>query len=117
MDKKIFEESLIRLFPGCSGETVQRWFSFAEECIEMGQSPDFLPVSDRDIAAGKWLEAIYKGLYRAGQELWYKACGTDLRAVCKTLPLPVGNDGGSQIPEKRRRYRGYNPDERGRTAG
>ena len=68
MDKKIFEESLIRLFPECGGEVVQGWFAFAEECIKMDQSPDFAPVSDKDAAVGKWLEAIYKGLYRAKQE-------------------------------------------------
>lgn len=83
MDKKIFEESLIRLFPGCSGETVQGWLSFAEECIEMGQFPDFLPVSDRDTAVGKWLDAIYKGLYRAEQEYGTKPaeqiCGLSVK--------------------------------------
>lgn len=68
MDKKTFEESLIRLFPECSREAVQGWFAFAEECIKMEQLPDFTLVSDKDAAVGKWLDAIYKGLYRAKQE-------------------------------------------------
>lgn len=45
MDKKTFEESLIRLCPESGREAVKHWFSFAEECIEMGQSPDFALVS------------------------------------------------------------------------
>ena len=42
MDKKTFEESLIRLCPESGREAVKHWFSFAEECIEMGQSPPIL---------------------------------------------------------------------------
>lgn len=68
MDKKIFEESLTRLFPECGGEVVQGWLAFAEECIKMEQSPDFAPVSDKDAAVEKWLDAIYKELYRAKRE-------------------------------------------------
>ncbi len=68
MDKKTFEESLIRLCPESGREAVKHWFSFAEECIEMGQSPDFALVSDKDAAIGKWLDAIYKGICRVRQE-------------------------------------------------
>jgi hypothetical protein len=68
MDKKTFEESLMRMFPECGGEVVQGWFVFADECIKMEQSPDFAPVSDKDATVEKWLDAIYKGLCRAKQE-------------------------------------------------
>lgn len=68
MDKKTFEESLIRLCPESGREAVKHWFSFAEECIEMGQSPDFALVSDKDAAIGKWLDAIYKEICRVRQE-------------------------------------------------
>lgn len=68
MDKKAFEESLIRLFPECGREVVQGWFAFAEECIKMEQSPDFAPVVDKEATAERWLDAIYRGLYRAKYE-------------------------------------------------
>ena len=68
MDKKTFEESLIRLLPECSRKSVQVWILFAEVCFEMGQFPDFNPVSDKDVAVGKWLDAFYKGLYRVSQK-------------------------------------------------
>lgn len=68
MDKKTFEESLIRLFPESGREAVKHWFSFAEECTKMEQSPDFAPVSGKDAAIEKWLDATYKGLCRVRQE-------------------------------------------------
>lgn len=68
MDKKTFEESLIRLFPECGREAVQGWTAFAEECTGMGQSPDLAQVTDKDATERKWLDAIYRGLYRVKQE-------------------------------------------------
>lgn len=68
MDKKTFKESLTKLFPECGQKAVQGWFTFAEECTEMGQSPDFTPVSDKDATIGIWLDAIYRGLYRTKKE-------------------------------------------------
>ena len=83
MDKKTFEESLIRLFPESGGEAVKHWFSFAEECIEMGQSPDFALVSGKDAAIGKWLDAIYKGICRVKQQYGEKpaelVCGLSVK--------------------------------------
>lgn len=83
MDKKTFEESLIRMFPECGREVVQGWFAFADECIKMEQSPDFAPVSDKDATVEKWLDAIYKGLCRAKQEYGTKPaeliCGLSVK--------------------------------------
>lgn len=83
MDKKIFEESLIRLFPECGREVVQRWIDFAVECTEMEQSPDLAPVSDKDVTVRKWLDAIYKGICRAREEYGEKpaelVCGLSVK--------------------------------------
>ena len=83
MDKKSFEDSLIRLFPECSREVVQSWFAFAEEFTEKGQSPDLAPVSDKDATIEKWLDAVYKGLCRIKQEYGAKpaelVCGLSVK--------------------------------------
>lgn len=72
MDKKTFEKSLGRLAPECSRDSIQSWIAFAEECVKMGQYPDFILVSDKDAAVEKWLDAVYIGLCRAKQKYGIK---------------------------------------------
>lgn len=79
MERKIFEEFLNRLVPECSKESVQCWIAFANECVKMGQYPDFISVSDKEAAVGRWLDAIYKGLYRAKQKYGTKP----IEQICK----------------------------------
>lgn len=64
MDKKVFEESLIRLVPGCSKQSIQGWIIFAEENVERGQDINLAPITDKDAAVEDWLDAIYIGLCR-----------------------------------------------------
>jgi len=83
MDRKTFEESINRLLPECSRESVQVWISFAEESFKRGQFPDFNPVSDKDAAVGKWLDAFYEGFYRVSQKYGTKLaeqiCGMSVK--------------------------------------
>ena len=83
MDKKTFEESLIRLFPECRREAVKHWTAFADECIKMEQSPDFSAVADKEATAERWLDAIYKGICRVRQEYGEKpaelVCGMSVK--------------------------------------
>lgn len=64
MDKKVFEESLNRLVPGCSKQSIQGWIIFAEENVERGQDINLAPITDKDAAVEDWLDAIYIGLCR-----------------------------------------------------
>lgn len=53
MERKIFEESLNRLVPECSKESIQCCITFANECVKMGKYPDFISVSDKEAAVGR----------------------------------------------------------------
>ena len=64
MDKKVFEESLIRLVPGCSKQSIQGWIIFAEGNVERGQDINLAPITDKGAAVEDWLDAIYIGLCR-----------------------------------------------------
>ena len=73
-----FLSALRGLLPGAGAETMSRWISFAEECVDNGQYVNFVPEPDREAAVEKWLESIYAAFYLTakeyGQELTARVC-------------------------------------------
>lgn len=62
MDGKEFSQKMNGLIPGCSGQNVNLWVTWAEECTAAGQYVDFVE-RPKDAAVSGWLDSFYASFY------------------------------------------------------
>lgn len=67
MDSKEFSEKVNGLIPGCFGQNVNLWVTWAEECTAAGQYVDFVE-RPKEAAVAGWLDSFYASFYFVKKE-------------------------------------------------